>query len=146
MSLPNGLSAQPDARLHNFAKNGRGTGSRKGRREEKKRRTALSLDCVTKVDLLFHLEKPVRQSLASQRHVTEARGSYQPAGTWPAVFALAYASVRTYIRTHVPIGRLALNWTHVTRHDARWLLRLKWKNVCLRNCSTAREKGRAAER
>lgn len=96
----------------------------------KKKRTTLSPDCVMKVErsLLLHslsFEKPRGRdrTLCVERHVRHWSKRLLSAGR--------YLASRIYVHTYmyVPIERLALNWTHVARNDARWLLRFKWENA-----------------
>lgn len=96
--------------------------------------------------LLFHgpgFEKPCGRgdrTLCVERRndtfVTEARDSYQPAGTWAS---------HVHTRMYVPIERLALNWTHVISNDARRLLRFKRENV-RDKIAQRREKGRETDK
>jgi len=91
-------------------------------------------------DLLFcassfkKTKRTIKLHVPNVASVTEARGSYQPAGTRPAAFAFTHA--RKYARTDRKAGS-ELNARDTQR---RWLLRLKWENDACRNCSTTEKK------
>lgn len=131
MSLPNQLTAQPHALLHNF----KGKKNRERDREKKDRVVTWLRHGNRQIDLLFRSRGAVRRNVASQRHVRHWGERLLSAGRY------LFAHTRANVRTRVPIERLAPNWTHVTRNDARWLLRLEWKNVRV-EIARRREEGR----